>query len=201
MKRELKRQQTKQLLLDTTKQLIEEKGCANMTLNDIMQRSGLSKGAIFHYVKGKDELLAMVLEERLEETNARFLEATRQGTPEFAGPMNQIAGSLRMLEERQDAANQVFIYLLGKSDQPDVAAVTKRFYEHAFGVSKQWILAGQHGGVIPPSIDADKTADLFVLISFGLRMRSSIGSDALAFGSADFGTWMANLLQPKTLEE
>src|SRR5690625_453682 len=72
MKQHERRQQTIQTLLQATKQLIEEKGCDLITLKDIMERSGLSKGAIFHYVKTKDEIYALVLLERLEEINQRF---------------------------------------------------------------------------------------------------------------------------------
>ncbi|WP_027092074.1 TetR/AcrR family transcriptional regulator [Cohnella thermotolerans] len=66
MRRELKREQTLQLLLDTARQLIREKGCMKTTFSDIMERSGLSKGAIFHYVKGKDDLLGMLLRSGIE---------------------------------------------------------------------------------------------------------------------------------------
>ena len=105
MKRELKRERTKRLLLDTTKQLILEKGCAATTLNDIITRSGLSKGAIFHYVKSKDELFSWVLKERLEEINRRFFEAAEQ-TKTFAGSMGEIIASLADLETRRTRATK-----------------------------------------------------------------------------------------------
>ncbi|WP_175471903.1 helix-turn-helix domain-containing protein [Paenibacillus naphthalenovorans] len=43
-------QNTFQFILSTTEQLIKEKGCQQTTLQDIMERTGLSKGAIYHYV-------------------------------------------------------------------------------------------------------------------------------------------------------
>lgn len=197
MKRELKRERTKRLLLETTKELIREKGCVGTTFRDIMERSGLSKGAIFHYVKSKDELLSLVLVERLEETNRRFFEAAAQQEKTFENPMREIVDSLPELEDPDDISNQVFIYLLGKSSSPEVREVIQRFYEQAFHVSKRWILSGQLAGVIPSSVDADKTADLFVLISFGLRMRSAVTAGGFAFGSGEFAALMVDMLQPK----
>lgn len=196
MKQELRRERTKRLLLDATEAVIREKGCAKTTLNDIMERSGLSKGGIFHYVKSKDELFIMVLQERLEETNRRFFQAAVQKEDKFAGPLGEITARLPELEDPDDVANQVFMYLLGKSDQPEVRDVLQRFYEQTLHLSRQWILAGQEAGVIPLSVNADKTADLFVLISFGLRMRSAVSVDRSAFGSNDFAVLMANMLQP-----
>lgn len=85
MDRESKRKNTKKLLLDVTRALVQERGCHKMTLNDIIKRTGLSKGAIYHYVKSKDELLALVLQERIEETNDRFFAEVNQGKKEFEG--------------------------------------------------------------------------------------------------------------------
>ncbi|MCS7464325.1 TetR/AcrR family transcriptional regulator [Paenibacillus doosanensis] len=198
MKRELKRQQTWQLLLDTTQELIREKGCAKTTFSDIMERSGLSKGAIFHYVKSKDELLAMILQQKLEETNSRFFEGVihEDGEVRFAGPMSAIANSLPVLEESRDITNQIFMYLLGRSDESAVEEI-RRFYEQAAQFSRKWIETGQEHGVIPQSVNADKTADLFMLISFGLRVRGFIASDKKAFQIGDFTKLMVDILQPE----
>jgi len=196
LKRELKREQSKRKLLETAKALIREKGCTHLTLQDIADRSGLSKGGIFHYVKSKDELMGWVLRESLEETDRRFQKATEQDGKTFEGPMREIAAGLPNLEDPDDAANRVFMYLLGKCDIPEVREQLRRFYGHSLQFSKRWIAAGQEAGVIPRSVDADKTAELFVLISLALRVRSVLGAEGSAFGSGDFASLMERLLQP-----
>ncbi|MDY0393918.1 TetR/AcrR family transcriptional regulator [Virgibacillus halophilus] len=107
MDRESKRKRTKELLLDTTKDLVQEKGCNNMTLNDIIKRTKLSKGAIYHYVRSKDELLALVLQERMEKINDRFFEKVNEGKKEFEGPMKEIVRKLPSLQDppRCDKSN------------------------------------------------------------------------------------------------
>ncbi|WP_141432079.1 TetR/AcrR family transcriptional regulator [Bacillus sp. 03113] len=197
MKRELKRQQTKKLLLDTTEMLIREKGCSQTTLNDIMQHSGLSKGAIFHYVKGKDELFALVLEASLEETNSRFFDAIQKKGKQFEAPMQEITNSLSMLTDSNNVTNRILVYLLGKSDQPAVSEVVQRFYDQAVRMSKQWIAAGQESDVISKDVNADKTAELFVLVSYGFRLRTAINSDPFAFGISDFASLIVDMLKPK----
>ena len=148
--------QTTQLILETTKQLIHEKGCETLTMKDIMEGSGLSKGAIFHYVKSKDEIYAWVLKERNEMINKSFMGEVKQGGNEFEGPMEKIADMLQNLEDPQDVSNKVLKYLLGKEDQPAVAAdVLHEFYEQTTRYSKLWILTGQQYGVIPATIDCD----------------------------------------------
>ena len=159
-----------------------------------MERSGLSKGGIFHYVNNKDELFCMVLQEWLEETNRRFCQAKLEKADKFGGPLGEIVARLPELDDPDHVGNQVFVYLLGKSGQAEAAEVLRRFYQQSFQTFRQWIVLGQEAGVIPKSVDADKMADLFVLIGFGLRVRSGMGR-RFAFGSADFAAFIAEMLQ------
>ncbi|MCH1640997.1 hypothetical protein MJ257_12850 [Paenibacillus timonensis] len=45
----------------------------------------------------------------------------------------------------------------------------------------RWIVTGQEHGVIPETVDAGKTAELFVLLSLGLRTRASLPVRPAAF--------------------
>ncbi|OPH59039.1 TetR family transcriptional regulator [Paenibacillus ferrarius] len=196
MKQEDRRQQTIQLLLQSTKVLIAEKGCHAFTLKDIMDKSGLSKGAIFHYVKSKDEIFAWVLQERLEETNERFMNEVKQESPSFDGPMQQIVGRFASLSDTNDVTNKVLMYLLGKEDQPAVAQALNQFYEQSVHYAKLWITTGQQHAVISAAVDAGKTAELFVLLSLGIRMRTSMPQASSAFHIQDYSAWMTQILNP-----
>lgn len=201
MKRDLKREQTLQLLLSTTRQLVEEKGCVKTTFSDIMERSGLSKGAIFHYVKGKDDLLGLVLQSRIEETDERFFAMIDGGRRDFEGPMSEIAAGLREQTEPGDIANVIFRYLLGRSDEPGVSEILSRYYERSVEMSAAWIEAGQSHGVIPHAVDARKVAELFVLLTFGLRMRSGVAAVPHALTTQDVEAFIRSTLQSKSTDE
>ncbi|GAA3410455.1 TetR/AcrR family transcriptional regulator [Paenibacillus hodogayensis] len=197
MKQEERRQQTLQLLLSTVKELIHEKGCDEVKMSDIMERSGLSKGAIFHYVKTKDELFALILQERLDDIDARFNERVDQEEErEFQGPLKEITRKLSALDDSEETTNQIILYLLGKSSQPVVAAALRDFHESSFQLARQWIVTGQNHGVIPAAIDADRTAELFILVSHGLRMRTAIQAGTPSFTSDDFAAFLAHTLNP-----
>jgi len=198
LKQEERKQQTTQLLLDSTKELIREKGCNSITMKDIMDKSGLSKGAIFHYVKSKDEIFAWVLQERLKQTNERFIHEVEHNGASFDGPMKKIADSIPALADAQDVTNKVVMYLLGKEGQPVVEEALKQFYAQSVHLSKQWIKTGQQHGVIPESVDTDKTAEMFVLLSLGLRVRSSFSPAQASFQPEDFITLIMNHLQPNS---
>ncbi len=115
----------------------------------------------------------------------------------FDGPMQKITERLSVLEDGQDVTNKVLMYLLGKEDEPHIAEVLKQFYDRSVHLSKQWILTGQRHGVIPESVDTDKTAELFVLLSLGIRVRSSFPFARATFNTQDFASFMINILQSR----
>ncbi|MDF2836095.1 MAG: TetR family transcriptional regulator [Paenibacillus sp.] len=195
MKQEERRQQTIRQLLHSTKELIREKGCHSVTMNDIMDKSGLSKGAIFHYVKSKDEIFAWILQEQVKGTNERFLNEIARGNTTFEGPMKTIAEGLHALEDAQDETNKVLVYLIGREDQPEVAAALRQFHELSVQMSKQWIMSGQRHGVIRETIDAEKTAEMFVLLSLGLRVRSSFPTVSTSFHANEYASFIASILK------
>ena len=87
------------------------------------------------------------------------------------------------------------MYLLGKEDEPAVAEVLRQFYERSVRFSKQWIVTGQRHGVIPESVDADRMAELFVVLALGLRARASIPNAARAFTAEHFAMFVSGSLR------
>lgn len=197
MKQEERRERTTRQLLESTKALIREKGCHAITMKDIMDKSGLSKGSIFHYVKSKDELFVWVLQEQLEHTNERFIQTVdaQKDNPGFAGPMQEITAGLKALETADHVANKVFMYLLGKEEDPSVRQVLGKFYERSLQLAGQWIASGQKHGVIGKHVDKENISELFVLLSLGFRIKHSLATESGSYTAQDLAAFMADVLQ------
>ncbi len=185
-----------QLILETTEQLIQEKGCRLTTLQDIINRSGLSKGAIYHYVSGKDELFGLILKSRVEEMNARFYAvAASSDNQGIENPLKLIAQTVMKATDPNDVSNKIFVYLLGQMDNPKVANLLKEVYHFTVETSKKWIEYGQQSRVIPPSIDAEKMALTFLTFMYGLRVQNTITQEAGRIGFAEVFEVMFRSLQ------
>ncbi|WNS46347.1 TetR/AcrR family transcriptional regulator [Paenibacillus sp. MMS20-IR301] len=196
MKNSERREHTIRQLLDATKELLRHKSCDAVTLKDIMEQSQLSKGAIFHYVKSKDEIFARVLEERLEAVNEHFEEAVASSPDKtFEGPMQAISRSLAGLEDSHEATNKILLYMLGKENEPVVAKVLEHFHERSVSVSRQWIITGQKYGVINENVNPDETAELFVLLSLGLRVQASLRTSTESLSAKRVSDFMAGILK------
>lgn len=171
---------TFQLLLSTTEQTIQELGCKKTTLQEIINRTGLSKGAIYHYVKSKDELLGLVLQHRMEQTNARFDEAVAaSSSQDITLPLQALTEQFgHMLLNEQEVGNQIFFYLLSQQDNPEVKKMLAQHYENSIQFSVRWIQIGQQNNVIPPELDPYRTSKMFWVYLHGLRIQRLLAPHA-----------------------
>ncbi|WP_274651086.1 TetR/AcrR family transcriptional regulator [Paenibacillus humicola] len=190
------------MLLDIAEQMILEKGCRATTLQDIADRAGLTKGAIYHYVKSKDELFALILEAGMENANRLFFESAAQapeGPEGLIEPLNAVSGRLQSIGSGNSAVNLVFLYLLSQQDKPAVADILKRYHETSVQTSRKWIEFGQQHGAIPGSVDADKAARMFAIFKNGLQVQQNISDEAGKIGEKDIFAFMMNALgSPRT---
>ena len=168
-----------QHILDTTEQLIKEKGCRHTTLQDIIERTGLSKGAIYHYVSGKDELFGLVLKAKMEQMDTNFHGVVEKTSPKDAVlPTQFIAGGMAAQTEGHDVTSKIFTYLLGQIDNPKVESLLNEIYGFSLNTAKSWIQTGQNAGAIPEEINAEKMAALFMVFTYGLRVQNIISKNA-----------------------
>lgn len=64
---------TKNKILNAASILFFEKGYEETTMQDIMERSGVSKGAIYHYFASKQEIISFMIKDAQKHINTRFL--------------------------------------------------------------------------------------------------------------------------------
>jgi AcrR family transcriptional regulator len=91
------REDTRRLLLDAAAKLITERGYRGASVNDVIARAGLSKGAFYWHFKSKDDLLFALLDERLDQPIRELVEALQSAPAD---------------EDMAPQANQLFIQLL-----------------------------------------------------------------------------------------
>lgn len=188
---------TLRLLLSTTALLIEEKGCNQLTMNDIINRSGISKGGIYHYVESKDELFSLVLQVELEKTRSRFLQHLQEIDGTDADWIETLLVHLYKFDH-DSLGNQILLYLLSKSHHLLVRQAIRGYYRQMVKITHDWIDQGQQQGRFLRGIDNKKMADLFVLISLGLRIRNVAPSETGYFTDQDFSTLIKGILESQT---
>ena len=166
-----------QSILLATEELILEKGCRNTTLKDIIERTGLSKGAIYHYVASKDELYGLILKTKIEQVNEKFnqlISHPKADAPD-AGRFGVVSQFFHSRQNPNDVGNLIFVYLLSQDDEK-VKSILKNVYQYSKATGVQWIEIGQQEWCDFPKIDAEKMTALFMTFSYGLRVTQILSS-------------------------
>ncbi|MET9831629.1 TetR/AcrR family transcriptional regulator [Streptomyces sp. NPDC006385] len=68
-------------ILDGAARLFARNGFHATSMQDVLKEVDLSAGAVYRYFSGKDELIAAIVREVLEEVRAAFEDVTRQSPP------------------------------------------------------------------------------------------------------------------------
>lgn len=127
-RRERRKQQTRQALLDAAMVLFAERGIYGTRVEDITERVDLGKGAFYNYFPSKDALISELVAQGVQTFEERYLsrmDGTREITmrvielarlhtsflddyPEYALLFHQVRGLLLFKETRVERLRQVF---------------------------------------------------------------------------------------------
>jgi AcrR family transcriptional regulator len=83
--RERQAQATRQLLVSVGRELFTERGYAATSIEDIIQRAGVARGALYHHFRGKDALFRAVYDVVQAEIASRVVVAALSGHEPWAG--------------------------------------------------------------------------------------------------------------------
>jgi len=141
-------------MYETAAKLFAQRGFAGTSLQDIADAMGVTRPALYYYVKSKDELLAKLVTEITEGNTAQILDVVHEPMLDPAEKLFRIA----YLVAHNRAVQPSRFLLLARSEAqlPNLLAVahekTKRaMLRTLIGVIKQGIEAGQFRPVNPRS--------------------------------------------------
>jgi AcrR family transcriptional regulator len=121
LSREEKKAMTRAKLLDAAAAVFARKGFAGASLDDVAEEAGLTKGAVYSNFENKDDLIEVLLDERL----TRQTEELGKLIDERAAPGQEaeIGGALYMsyLEENRDYYLLDFEYAVHLARNPKLA--------------------------------------------------------------------------------
>jgi len=90
---------TREKILRSAESLVMDNGFAGTSIDDILKSAGLTKGAFFHYFKGKGELARELVEWHARQDLAMFEEAMEKAEAESDDPLEQAMLFLKTFED------------------------------------------------------------------------------------------------------
>jgi AcrR family transcriptional regulator len=95
--------QTKELLIAAAVKLFSAQGYKETSLQEIAEEAGLTKGALYHHFRSKEDVLRRVHDDMIEEVMAASRPVLEAGTSPTATLRELIRVHLRAIETRGDA--------------------------------------------------------------------------------------------------
>ena len=172
-------EQTRRLLLDVARELFAERGYAGTATEEIVQRAGVTRGALYHQFRDKEDLFRAVYEEVEYELAQKIVDGLRARLTSGADAWEQIrAGNEAFLDACLDPAVQRIALL----DAPSVldAASRREINQYGLGLIRRGLEMAIEQGLIDPQ-PIEPTAHLLraVLNEAALLLARSPDSSAV----------------------
>jgi AcrR family transcriptional regulator len=166
--------------LDAAAALIAERGYGGTTVNEIVARAGLSKGAFYWHFSCKDDVLFAVLEERIDRPLYELIDLLKTATPEHDMAPEASRRLLELLERGREAVLLEHEYQLLAIREPGL----RTRYRKRQAALREALAAGldaraQHLGAPPFSTPTSDVAAAYLALANSLAVERLIDPDTV----------------------
>jgi AcrR family transcriptional regulator len=172
---------SRESILQAAAELFSQRGYAGVGVDELANRSGIAKTAIYHHFGNKDGLLAAVV----ARTAAAWIEGIRQSSSEASYPFERLdralAGMRTMLEEKPWILKLVQILALEVADQkPEIRATLQALFRRA----TEAIVEGMQEAMGAPVPNAERIGKVVLALLDGIAMGQHVDPDNISLDDA-----------------
>jgi AcrR family transcriptional regulator len=164
-----RKHETHERILAAAEELFLTRGLKETSMNDIVEATGLSKGALYSHFDGKEELILAIHERKIEETIEQFTGSIpgAMGTMEKLSRLADLALSLDAYPRTFQASN--FEFMAAVSRNPAAQPALNKRYSRLTGFIKAIIEEGQASGEFREDVNAGQVAAILFAAAEGLN--------------------------------
>jgi AcrR family transcriptional regulator len=141
-------------VLDAAIEEFSQKGYARASMNAVVERAGISKGALFNYFGSKSGLFAFVYKMALERIKG-YLKAVREqskGEPFFSRLEKVMWAGVIFIRNNSGLA-RIYHHILFTGDSPYKASILEELQRESMDFLEGLIVDGIEGGDLRPDLD------------------------------------------------
>jgi AcrR family transcriptional regulator len=158
---------TRALLLQIAAEVFAERGYIETTMAQLIERSGLTKGAFYFHFSSKEQLALAVIEEKQRQWIDSILQAI-SAEPRAFDRLRAVALALVKVH-RDPSAFSVSRLTRDLARVPGVSNVVREHMRTWIGLVAGLIKQAQIEGDLPETVDADDLAAVLVATTDGLK--------------------------------
>ncbi len=155
-------------------------GFHQASMQEICKEAELSPGSVYRYFRGKDDLIAALIDESWDETRRLF--AAARGEPDVLNAIARMAEAILRDLDRPNIGPLHFECTAETVRNPKVAAQVRQADAEAVDELADLLRRGQVSGRIDPTLDPATTARTLIALIDGLSWRKFIDPTADATG-------------------
>ncbi|WP_139490982.1 TetR/AcrR family transcriptional regulator [Brevibacillus dissolubilis] len=176
------KEQRRAAILQSATHCFAEKGYQATTIDDIMRHAQVSKGAVYHYFKSKEEIYISLLDQKTEQSfeTVRTLFAS---CPTAVEKLSLLFARYREQQHDSELRSMQAVQLefwLYSSRYPEWKALMEKRAEIFFSFFQEILREGQKNGEFRPDINEQVAASLFWAVRDGIGLHfAKMGNEAI----------------------
>jgi AcrR family transcriptional regulator len=160
-------------IIDAAIRVFARKGCRSATMPDVAREAGLSVGGVYWYFKGKDEIVAAILERIFDQDLGALAELLAEGAPATERLRAFVDGYAARFDEWA-WMNAIGIEFYGEAAHNEkVRAVIQRYLGRYRAALAELIAQGVQRGEFRP-VDPVDVANALVALEEGLALHLTV---------------------------
>ena len=159
------KEDAKRRIIEAAMDVIAERGCNQMTIDDVAKKLGVTKGAVYWYYKSKEELVAAVLDKFRNDIERTSFESFYNRPLENA--FTQIFDRFSLTDDRQRAIFFEMFALAARNTE--VRHATREYYAGMVSTFEEVIRREKKKHFIQTQSDPHTLALLLVALYSGLQ--------------------------------
>lgn len=165
--------QTKQFICMEAYKLFAEKGYKEVTMKDICDRTGLSRGGLYRHYEGTGQIFLEIVSELMKSQGNEFAEKIAENIP-AAQILDDVL--TRYVQEMMDYQNSLSVAIYEFFSDPEMSKNENSILKQYILSKKMWMELIEYGVKTKEfhNVDAESVCDLIIFSYQGVRMYSKI---------------------------
>lgn len=175
-----KTEQRKKQIVEATFKCIAEKGYENVTMKAISEYAQLSKGAIAHYFKSKEDILIAVLDQLDKKLFAIVDEKVKNTTVSEDHLRYRLSGSFELARDDPTLIYVLMDFLSLGIKRPDFRRIITKFFSKYRYLSSAGVGPGLEAGIYR-DVEPAKIGSIVVALILGLNIQWILDGEGFDF--------------------
>lgn len=160
-------------------EIIAKNGYENITVQDIADRAGFSKGIVYYYFKSKDDVMVSLFDSIIAVIDNRFADVRRQSPDPRQQLESVVRISLDIVNEHIEFYRVIMVFWTHIHHKQFMREINAKLFSHWRREIEKILDLGMARGAFKPSLAVNLTASSIIARVLGVSLQYIFDPDAM----------------------